>query len=206
MRVPQIAEEVRLAPVRALRVVFAGIGQVLLATERFATEHAEQSVTAAPAGSVRSADNEVNAGPDAARGRAAGLDHGPRRAGRADMGGKAKKGKAKDAKAKDAKAKDLKAKGAKAKDLKAKGAKAKDLKVKDAKVKGAKARAVVVPDRLPPVPGYDELSLPSVRARLRTFDVPKLRELADYERSHADRPDFVQMFERRIVRVEAGQA
>ena len=49
-----------------------------------------------------------------------------------------------------------------------------------------------------PVPNYDELSLPSLRARLRNLDADQLRTLADYERSHAARDDVVMMFKRRL--------
>lgn len=54
-----------------------------------------------------------------------------------------------------------------------------------------------------PVPGYDGLSLPSLRARLRNLDADQLRMLADYERSHAAREDVVTMFERRIEKLAA---
>jgi hypothetical protein len=56
-----------------------------------------------------------------------------------------------------------------------------------------------------PVPSYDSLSLPSLRARLRNLDIPQLRTLADYERSHAARDDVLTMFERRIEKLAAGQ-
>jgi hypothetical protein len=54
-----------------------------------------------------------------------------------------------------------------------------------------------------PVPNYDELSLPSLRARLRNLDPAQLRVLADYERAHAARPDVITMFERRITKLVA---
>jgi hypothetical protein len=54
-----------------------------------------------------------------------------------------------------------------------------------------------------PVPRYDELSLPSLRARLRGLDAGQVAMLADYERAHAARPDVVAMFERRIARLAA---
>ena len=54
-----------------------------------------------------------------------------------------------------------------------------------------------------PVPNYDELSLPSLRARLRTLDADQLRVLVQYERTHAGRPDIVGMFERRIAKLAA---
>ena len=57
-----------------------------------------------------------------------------------------------------------------------------------------------------PVPNYDELSLPSLRARLRYLEADQLRVLVRYERSHAGRADVVAMFERRLAKVEAGEA
>ena len=51
------------------------------------------------------------------------------------------------------------------------------------------------------VNGYDELSLPQLRARLRRFTVAELTELLDYERGHANRPAFVGMLSRRIATV-----
>lgn len=54
-----------------------------------------------------------------------------------------------------------------------------------------------------PMPGYDGLSLPSIRARLRGLDAAQLRVLRDHEKSGANRADVVTMFERRIARLEA---
>jgi hypothetical protein len=49
-----------------------------------------------------------------------------------------------------------------------------------------------------PIAGYDGLSLASIRARLRYLDADQLRRLVDYERSNARRGDVVTMLERRI--------
>jgi hypothetical protein len=57
-----------------------------------------------------------------------------------------------------------------------------------------------------PVPGYDALTLPSLRARLRNLDTVQLRVLIAYERSHAGRPDVITMFERRIAKLAGDQA
>jgi hypothetical protein len=54
-----------------------------------------------------------------------------------------------------------------------------------------------------PMPNYDELSVASLRARLRNLDVAQVRELAEYERAHAARADVLTMFERRIAKLEA---
>jgi hypothetical protein len=52
-----------------------------------------------------------------------------------------------------------------------------------------------------PISGYDELSLPSLRARLRSLDADELTDLLEHERSHANREDVVTMFERRIAKL-----
>jgi hypothetical protein len=54
-----------------------------------------------------------------------------------------------------------------------------------------------------PVPDYDQLSLPSLRARLRYLDAGQLRILLEYERSHARRTDILMMFERRAAKLAA---
>lgn len=61
-----------------------------------------------------------------------------------------------------------------------------------------------VPGERPlPIADYDQLSLASIRARLRSLSVGELRTLADYEASHAERTDVLGMFERRISKLEA---
>ena len=54
-----------------------------------------------------------------------------------------------------------------------------------------------------PLPNYDELSIASLRARLRSLDVAQLRQLTDYERAHQARADVIAMFERRIAKLAA---
>jgi len=49
------------------------------------------------------------------------------------------------------------------------------------------------------LPGYYEMSLPQLRARLRWLSADELQELIDYERTHDDRPEFVGMLTRRIA-------
>jgi hypothetical protein len=55
-----------------------------------------------------------------------------------------------------------------------------------------------------PLPNYDELTVASLRARLRNLSVDQVRELAEYERTHAGRPEVISMFERRVAKLEAG--
>jgi hypothetical protein len=73
----------------------------------------------------------------------------------------------------------------------------------------ASEAGTAVPDAAPPgrpapLPNYDELSIASLRARLRGLDVTQLRQLVEYEKAHAARGDVVAMFERRIAKLEAG--
>jgi hypothetical protein len=53
------------------------------------------------------------------------------------------------------------------------------------------------------LPNYDELSLPQLRARLRTFSLPELEDLLRYEEANAARPSFIGMLTRRIASVSA---
>jgi len=55
----------------------------------------------------------------------------------------------------------------------------------------------------PPLPGYDGLSLPSLRAKLRVLDAPTLEALLAYEKAHAKRDDVITMFERRLAKINA---
>jgi len=52
-----------------------------------------------------------------------------------------------------------------------------------------------------PLADYDELSFASLRARLRNLSVEQLKQLIDYELSHAVRIDVVTMFTSRIAKL-----
>ena len=56
-----------------------------------------------------------------------------------------------------------------------------------------------------PLANYDDLSLASIRARLRGLDVGQLRVLVEYETKNAERPEVLGMFDRRISKLEAGE-
>ena len=55
-----------------------------------------------------------------------------------------------------------------------------------------------------PLANYDELSIASLRARLRNLSADDLTVLISYEKSHADRADVISMFERRITKLALG--
>ena len=50
---------------------------------------------------------------------------------------------------------------------------------------------------------YEQLTIASLRARLRGLTVVQVRELIGYEQTHANRPDVIAMFERRVAKLEA---
>jgi hypothetical protein len=53
------------------------------------------------------------------------------------------------------------------------------------------------------MPAYDDLTVASIRARLRNLTAAQVATLADYEKAHAARPEVITMFERRIAKLEA---
>jgi hypothetical protein len=57
-----------------------------------------------------------------------------------------------------------------------------------------------------PLPNYDTLTVPSLRARLRNLDPAQLHTLIDYEKAHAGRADVLTMFERRVAKLESDGA
>lgn len=56
-----------------------------------------------------------------------------------------------------------------------------------------------------PVPGWDELTLGSIRARLRRLSADDLTALQSYEKAHGARPDVLSMLENRLVKVRSTQ-
>ncbi len=51
------------------------------------------------------------------------------------------------------------------------------------------------------LPGYAEMTIPQLRARLRKLTLDELRALLDFEIAHEDRPPFVTMLTNRITTV-----
>ena len=59
-----------------------------------------------------------------------------------------------------------------------------------------------VAESTPPIANYEQLTIASLRARLRGLTIVQVRELIVYERAHAGRPDIIAMFERRVAKLE----
>jgi hypothetical protein len=241
MRVPQVSERIKEAPAQALRGVFAGIGQLLLITDKIRNKGSHQDVPRARAPQVPATVTDAAVTSPADRDAAAAAKPAaakPTGAAAATATAPAKPTTAKPATAKPATAKPTAAKPAAGKPVTPKpatkpatprrtAAKAaaaesaasageaapkppkpqstRDLdKTGNVRLLSEGANGSAVAAAAPaPLPNYDELSLASLRARLRNLDVTQVRQLADYERAHAARADVLTMFERRIAKLEA---
>lgn len=236
MRLPEATEQVKILPIRALRAIFSGIGQLLLAADRFRAEEADRADSGPDAqyDPLRAWDAETT--PPAASPAGAGPE--PAKSGKLARREKAT-GREKATRPRESKSTG-KAKGAE----KMKGA-GKAKKAEKGGRTAPRSRQVAeeprfrsldstgnvrvlgpediaelsvaetdasapIPEPTPspepadlPVPSYDDLSLPSLRSRLRNLDIAQLRVLVDYEKSHARREDIITMFERRIVKLGA---
>ena len=56
-----------------------------------------------------------------------------------------------------------------------------------------------------PLPGYDSLPTGSIESRSHALDPDGVRQLLDYERQHANRPQVVLMLEHRVRSLEEGR-
>lgn len=57
-----------------------------------------------------------------------------------------------------------------------------------------------------PIPDFDNISLASIRARMRRLDVEQLVVLREWELAHAHRLPIVTMLDNRIAKLQSGQA
>lgn len=223
MRLPDATDQIRLAPLRALRAMFSGVGQLLLAADRLREEDArlEQESGDDQHDTLRSWDGRLSSSvrlisstPTPAAPRSGGPVRAPggksERTGRGSergTGGTRKSGRSKHA-AEPARFRSL--------DLTGNVRMLSDQDIADLAVDqherstpGAQAHESMQARRAAsgvqatdlPLSGYDELSLPSLRARLRNLDAAELRDLLAHERAHANRDDVVTMFERRIAKL-----
>jgi hypothetical protein len=55
-----------------------------------------------------------------------------------------------------------------------------------------------------PLANYDDLSIASLRARLRNLSNDDLTQLMSYERAHQDRPEVIKMFQNRLIKMTSG--
>jgi hypothetical protein len=225
MRFPQVSERVKEAPAHALRAVFASIGQVLLVTDRMKNKAAGEKQAAPPAPSTSasgtaSATKTVPAAASATQTVPAAESVPEAMAGSAPVasaGPAAGETAAAEAPVEPAET------GADAEttvteapvEAYAAGAPtdpaATEAPIGHAATETAMAAeaaevmeaAAPVGEAGPPIANYGELSVASLRARLRGLTVVQVREVIAYERANANRPEVIAMFERRVAKLEA---
>jgi hypothetical protein len=190
----QVAERVKEAPAQALRSVFSGIGQVLLVADRIKNRAAEPERTqAAAAAPAAQSSSRQAAAKDESRWRS--LDE----TGNVRLLSEEDPAPAESAAEPPAAASAPPAKPEPAAEAAPPAAEAAP-PVAESAPSAAPEQAAL------PVPNYDDLTLASLRARLRNLDQSQVRVLLDYEKAHAGRPDVLTMYERRIAKLESGEA
>jgi hypothetical protein len=224
MRIPQVSERVKEAPAHALRAVFAGIGQLLLVTDRLKSNkpaeedqvprprQPEPSAPATPAAAPAPAkpaapESPVAEAPATVPAEEAPAAKAPAATSAAPTGNVRLLPDADEAPAAAEPAAETPAT-----DTPADGTPAVETPAAEAV---AKAAAVTPPEGTPvvepaapaaaeaPIANYDTLTIASLRARLRGLTMVQVRELIVYEQANAARADVIAMYERRVSKLEA---
>jgi hypothetical protein len=199
MPIPQVNDRIKEAPVVVLRAVFAGIGQLLLTADKVRARAAEQ---------VWTPDQPAGPGP---------VGPSPSWPATATKTAPATKATATTKTAPAAKATATAKPAPTAEAAKPATAKAAPAAKATATTKPTPAAKPAAPAKpasaakaappaetspaAPPLPGYDDLSLPSLRGRLRTFDAATIKAMLAYEKAHARRGNVISMLERRLAKI-----
>ncbi len=69
---------------------------------------------------------------------------------------------------------------------------------------GPATSAATEPSGALPLANYDELTVASLRARLRNLTNDDLNQLMAYEKAHQDRPEVIKMFQNRLIKMTTG--
>jgi hypothetical protein len=205
MRIPpQVTDRVKEAPAQALRAVFSGIGQVLLVADRIKSRATvpERPRPAAADPQAQSRPAAATVVRDETRWRS--LDE----TGNVRVLSEEEPAAAEPAT--ETPAADTPAEPAPAEPAADTSAKPAAAAAEPAGQNGSAGHTAAEPS-VPgaaslPVPNYDSLTIASLRARLRNLDVSQVRVLFDYEKANAGRADVLTMFERRIAKLESGEA
>jgi hypothetical protein len=205
MRIPQqVAERVKEAPAQALRAVFSGIGQVLLVADRVKSRVAEPERAQPAAATAPRARSSSGAAAPGTETRWRSLDQ----TGNVRVLSEEDEAEAQPAEAAPSPAAESPAAPPAAEPPAAQPAAEPPAAPTAAEppVTEAVTEPAATGQAALPVPNYDDLSLASLRARLRNLDQSQVRMLLDYEKAHAGRADVLTMFERRITKLESGEA
>jgi len=193
MRVPQVKE----APAQALRAMFAGIGQLLSVSDKIRNKSAP-----APA----SAGAETATPERAARETAAPETPAPETVASEAVvpATVTPEAEAPEAEAPETVASETVTPEAVVPETVAAEPVAPEAEPEAAQAPAAAPVSAAAPAGELPLANYDDLSIASLRARLRNLSAEQLTQLIDYEKGHAARPDVITMFERRIAKLAEG--
>jgi hypothetical protein len=219
MRVPQVTDRLKEAPAQALRAVFSGVGSVLLVADRLRHRpgqetgqdngHATRPATA-PEGTSSAATAPARYGGSAAQGGPAAKAASPAKASsvkarsaappapRTPPAPPTSANSPAPARSGGRPAKATSPAPAKSGSGTAAGGSGSVTAALDGAVSESGAAGGL------PMAGYDGLTVPQLRARMRTLEPAQLRALIAHERAHAGRDEVVAMFERRLAKVEGG--
>ena len=79
-----------------------------------------------------------------------------------------------------------------------------DVKAEPATTTEAEAAVEPGPVAALPLANYDELTVASLRARLRNLSNDDITQLVAYEQAHQDRPEVIKMFKNRLIKMTSG--
>jgi hypothetical protein len=205
MRIPQqVTERVKEAPAQALRAVFSGIGQVLLVADRIKSRAAVPDrarpiaavPTPKPAQSAQSSPGTATAVKDETRWRSLDETGNVRLLSDDDVASAEP----------SAQAVTVATPAETVPAAETAPATSTPPAAKTAPSEQTAAERTVHDETSLPVPNYDNLTVASLRARLRNLDPSQVRALLDYEKANAGRADLLTMFERRIAKLESDEA
>jgi len=194
MRVPQVNERVKEAPAHALRAMFAGIGQLLSVSDKIRNKSAPAPAsagakTATPEKVAPETVPSDAAVPETVAADAAASETAVPETVTAETAVPEPVTVAPEPVAPETAVPETVASGA---------------VVPEAEPEASPAPASPAPAGELPLQNYDDLSIASLRARLRNLSAEQLTQLIDYEKGHAARPDVITMFERRIAKLAEG--
>jgi hypothetical protein len=219
MRVPQVNDRVKEAPAQVLRAVFAGIGQLMSTADKIRNKPASAEAPAAPkpAAPETVAPETVapeTVAPETVAPESVGPE--PAAAETATVASVAREPVvpeiAPETAAPETAAPEAVAPASVVPETVAPETVTPEVKPEAPVTSGGHVR-LLPPDEVPaaaaaagqlPVPNYDDLSVASLRARLRNLSADQISQLIDYEKGHAGRADVITMFERRIAKLAEG--
>jgi hypothetical protein len=208
MRVPQVNERVKEAPAHALRAIFASIGQLLSVSDKVRNKPATPETAAPETATPKTAAPETAAPEMRAPQTAAPETAAPETAAPETVTPETVTPETAAPETVTPKTAAPETKSAPA----TAGGHVKVLPPEETPQAPAASPSTMTPEGTPataasaelPVPNYDDLTIASLRARLRNLSADQLAQLVAYEKSHANRADVITMFERRIAKLAEG--